>query len=170
MKSWVARVAFASVLVVALQFAVVSNWRPAGVVIMVVWLWPVVVGVLGASPPGILAGVVAGFLFDVHVTTPLGLFTIVGLVLGYAAGQLGREGIGDFSSSAWWMPSLLAAAFGFAAPLLFIVAGFLVGDFGLWRGDLLNAMLVNAVGFAVMIRPLAFVGRRLVGDLEAFRW
>ena len=170
MKTWAIRIALASVLIVAVQVAAVSNYRIAGITVMIVWLWPVIVGLLGASLPGIVAGAVSGFLFDTHVATPFGLFTITGMVLGWAAGQLGREGIGDFDAAAWWMPTLIGAGFGFLGPVVLVVFSFLVGDAHLWRGDVGATMVINGIAFAILVRPAARLARVLTGDLEGFRW
>ncbi len=40
------------------------------------------------------------------------------------------------------------------APLLYVVSGVFALNFSLWRGSLLDSMLVNAVAFFVLARPL----------------
>ena len=170
MNLWVVRVAMSSIVVVAIQVAVLSNIRVGGVVIMGIWLWTLVVGLLGGTPPAMVAGATTGALFDAHVSTPFGLFVGVGLLVGYVAGQLGREGIGDFEAAAWWMPSAIGLAFGFVAPVVLMIAAALTGNFQFWRGDLGATMVVNALVFACAIRFIAILSRRLVGDVEGYRW
>ena len=78
MKTWVPRVALASIVIVAVQTTVVSPYRIAGIAIMLVWLWPLCAGLLGDQRSGVVAGLLSGLLFDAHVATPFGLFAVVG--------------------------------------------------------------------------------------------
>lgn len=143
-----------TLVLVGVQLAVFTQWRVAGVVVMLVWLWPVAVGLTGLTPLALLAGLLAGLLFDAQSATPFGLSALVGLVLGYVASRLGKEGVGDLDSAALWVTPALAAVAGFAAPLLFVVSGVFALDFSLWRGSLLTSMLVNAVAFFLLARPV----------------
>ncbi|CAB4867803.1 unannotated protein [freshwater metagenome] len=170
MNLWVVRVIVSSIIITALQVAVLSNLRLGGVVIMAIWLWTLVVGLLGGTPPAMVAGATTGALFDAHVSTPFGLFIAIGLLGGYVAGQLGREGIGDFKAAAWWMPSAIGLAVGFVTPLVLTAAAALTGNLQFWRGDLGATMVVNALVFAVAIRGTAIVAHRLMGDVEGYRW
>jgi hypothetical protein len=145
--------------VVGAQLAVFTTLRVAGVVIMIVWLWPLAMGLAGYTALSIVAGVVAGLFFDTHGTTPFGLSALVAVTLAYGASRLGREGVGDLDSAAWWVTPLLGALGGFVAPLLFVFFGLFTLDVGLWRGSLLAAMVVNAVAFFVLARPVTRVAR-----------
>ncbi|MBW4030463.1 MAG: hypothetical protein HIU57_07270 [Acidobacteria bacterium] len=146
-----------TLMVVGVQFAIFTQWRFAGVVVMLVWLWPVAVGLTGLTSLALFAGLLAGVLFDAQSATPFGLSALVGLTLAYAASRLGREGVGDLDSAARWVTPVLAAAAGFVAPLLFVVSGVFALDFSLWRGSLLNSMLINAAAFFVLARPVTRV-------------
>ncbi len=170
MNLWVVRVVLASVIVAALQVAVLTEARVGGVVVMGIWLWTVVVGLLGGAPPALVAGATTGALFDSHVSTPFGLFTVVGVIVAYVAGQMGREGIGDFKAAAWWMPTAIGIGFGFLTPIVLTIGAAVTGNFQFWRGDLGATMVVNAIVFGLAVRPLAIVGRVLVGDVEGYRW
>ena len=170
MNLWVVRVIASSVAIASVQIALLSNLRVGGVVIMGIWLWTLVVGLLGGTPPALVAGATTGALFDAHVSTPFGLFIVIGVLGGYVAGQLGREGIGDFKAAAWWMPSAIGLAVGFVTPLVLTAAAAVTGNLQFWRGDLGSSMVVNALVFALAIRGTAFVARRLMGDVEGYRW
>ena len=85
-----------------------------------------------------------------------------------AALRLERNGVGDIDGAAWWTAPALAAMTGLIAPLLFIVAGAFTLDFSLWRGSLLTTMVVNAIVFALMSRPL-LVGTRMITGLAPAR-
>lgn len=144
---------------VALQLSIFSGLRFAGVVVMVVWLWPLAMGLVGLTALSLWCALVAGVVFDTHATTPFGLTALVALLLAYGASRLGREGVGDLDSAAWWVTPLLAATAGFFAPLLFVGASFLSFNFTLWRDSLLAAMVVNALAFFVLARPMARLAR-----------
>lgn len=164
MRTWVPRVMLASVFVVALQTAIVSSYRIAGIAVMIVWLWPLCVGLVGNTPSGIVAGATSGLLFDTHVATPFGLFTVTGALIGYAAGLLGREDLGDLRGAAWWMPLLIGGSCGLITPLVFVILGFCFGDIQLWRGDVGATMVVNAFAFGLLLRPAVRMVRIAVGE------
>lgn len=150
-------ITLATLVVVGVQFAVFTQWRFAGVVVMLVWLWPVAVGLTGLTSLALFAGALAGFLFDAQSATPFGLSALVGLMLAYGASRLGKEGVGDLDSAALWVTPLLAAAAGFVAPLLFVIGGVFALNFSLWRGSLVNSMLINAAAYFVLARPVTRV-------------
>ncbi len=145
--------------VVAVQLSIFSSLRFAGVVVMIVWLWPLAMGLAGLTTLALWCAIVAGVFFDTHASTPFGLTALVAVLLAYGASRLGREGVGDLDSAAWWVTPLLAAAAGFVAPVLFVGASFLSFNFSLWRDGLVAAMVVNAVAFFVLARPMTRLAR-----------
>jgi cell shape-determining protein MreD len=152
-------VTLVTLLIVAIQLSVFSSLRVSGVVIMIVWLWPLAIGLAGLTSLALWSAVVAGVFFDTHAVTPFGLTAIVALALAYGASRLGKEGVGDLDSAAWWVTPLIAAAAGFVAPALFVGASFFTLDFSLWRDSLLPAMIVNAVAFFILARPMTRLAR-----------
>ncbi len=147
-------ITLATLMIVGVQLAVFTQWRFAGAVVMLVWLWPVAVGLTGLTSLALFAGVLAGVLFDAQSATPFGLSALVGLALAYFASRLGKEGVGDLDSAAFWVTPALAAVGGLLAPLLFVISGVFALNFSLWRGSLVDSMLVNAVAFLIMARPV----------------
>jgi hypothetical protein len=150
---------FVTLVIVALQLTILSTLRFDGVVIMLVWLWPLVMGLTGFTSLALVIALISGVFFDTHAATPFGLTAAVAVVIAYGASRLGREGVGDLDSAAWWMTPLLAAAGGFCAPAMYAFAGFFALDFGLWHGSVLAMMIVNAGAFFVLSRPLARLAR-----------
>ena len=140
---------------VAIQLDILAGLRVAGVVVMVIWLWPFCIAIVGQAAAAVASGVVLGLLFDAHTSTPYGLTAIVGGLIALGSIRLAREGVGDLEGAAWWMTPLLAAVVGFFAPLLFVLTGIFALDFSLWHGSLVASMLVNAVFFALLARPIA---------------
>ncbi len=128
---------------------------------MLIWLWPVAVGLTGLTGLAIFAGFFAGVLFDAQCATPFGLSALVGMVLAYAASRLGKEGVGDLDSAALWVTPTIAAAAGLLAPLLFVASGVVALNFSLWHGSLLDSMLVNAAAYFVLARPVTRVALRV---------
>jgi len=145
--------------IVGVQLSVFSTWRFAGVVFMLVWLWPFTLGLAGFTTLSIWAAVIGGVFFDTHAATPFGLTVMVGVVLAYGASRLGKEGVGDLDSAAWWVAPILAAGAGLAAPVLYTAGGVGVLNFSLWHGSLVNSMVVNAVAFFVLARPVSRLAR-----------
>ena len=145
--------------IVAVQLSVFSSWRIAGVVFMLVWLWPFTLGLAGFTSLSIWAAVVGGVFFDTHAATPFGLTAMVGVALAYGASRLGKEGVGDLDSAAWWVTPILAGGAGLAAPVLYTVSGVGVLNFSLWHGSLVDSMVVNAVAFFVLARPVSRLAR-----------
>jgi hypothetical protein len=157
----VVAVAVATIVLVALQISVVSPLRVAGVVVMVVWLWPLAFGLTGRTVVAVAAGALAGFLFDSYTATPYGLTALVGAALAGGISLLAREGIGDLDASAWWMPPILMALGGALAPLIFVMGGGVLGQTGYRHASLVAMMVLNAGVFFVLARPVARVAQRL---------
>lgn len=147
-------ITLATLMIVGVQLAVFTQWRFAGAVVMLVWLWPVAVGLTGLTSLALFAGLLAGVLFDAQSATPFGLSALVGLVLALVASRLGKEGVGDLDSAAFWVTPALAAVGGLLAPLLFVISGVFALNFSLWRGSLVDSMLVNAAAFMILARPV----------------
>jgi hypothetical protein len=148
-----------TLIIVAFQLSVLSSLRIEGVVVMLVWLWPFAMGLTGDTSLALVTALLSGIFFDTHTTTPFGLTAAVGLVLAYGASRLGREGVGDLDSAAWWVTPVLAAVAGFVAPALYVASGAFALDFNLWRGSVLSMMFVNAGAFFILARPVTRLAR-----------
>ena len=81
--------------IVAIQLAILSSLRIDGVVVMLVWLWPLALGLAGSTVLAMWGAVLGGIFFDTHAATPFGLTALVGVAIAYVASRLGREGVGD---------------------------------------------------------------------------
>jgi rod shape-determining protein MreD len=144
----------ATLAVVGVQVAVMTQWRFDGVVVMLVWLWPLSVGLTGVTSLAILSAILSGALFDAYSATPFGLSAIVALVVAFVASRMGKEGVGDLDSAAFWVTPALAGVGGFFAPLIFVMSGVFALNFSLWRGSLVNSMVINALAFIILARPM----------------
>ncbi len=150
---------------VGVQLAILTNLHVSGVVVMALRLSPLAEGLSGSRSLALFVALVGGLCVDAHAITPFGLSAVVGAAVGWAAARLGREGVGDLDSAAWWVTPILGAAVGLIAPALYVVLGAVVLNFTLWRGSVLDAMWVNAVAFAIFALPLAH-GARAVTRLS----
>lgn len=159
MRRVIVPVTLVTLFIVAIQLSIFSSWRVSGVVVMIVWLWPLAMGLAGLTSLALWCAVVAGVFFDTHAVTPFGLTALVALALAYGASRLGKEGVGDLDSAAWWVTPLIAAAAGFVAPALFVGASFFTLNFSFWRDSLLTTMIVNAVAFFLLARPMTRLAR-----------
>jgi hypothetical protein len=151
--------AVTTLILVAAQIAVFSPLRIAGVVVMIVWLWPLALSLTGSTIFAVIAGFIAGVLFDAHTQTPFALSGVVGALVAGLISFLAREGVGDLDAAAWWVPPIIGAVGGFLAPLIYVIGGAMVGQTSLWRASLLTMMLINAAAFFVLVRPLARAAR-----------
>jgi len=158
-----------TIFIVAIQLDILSSLRFAGTVVMLVWLWPVAMGLAGFTGLAVYVALLGGVLVDTHATTPFGLTAIVGVLVAYGASLLGREGVGDLDSAAYWVTPALAALAGFAAPLLYTIGGVFVFNFELWRGGLLDMMVVNAIAFLLFARLVTRLARAVASVGERVR-
>lgn len=147
--------------IVGLQLAVFSSLRFDGVVVMLVWLWPFAIGLTGVTGLAMWGAIVSGLFFDTHSASPFGLTIAVAVALAYVASRLGREGVGDLDSAAWWVTPALAGVAGLLAPAFYVVLGYGELNFGLWRGSVLASMEVNAVAFFLLARPSLRLARAI---------
>ena len=156
--------------VVAIQLEIFSSLRFAGTVIMLVWLWPVAMGLGGLHRT---RGVrrVTGWRARRHARDDARSVSPRSWAcsLAYGASLLGREGVGDLDSAAYWVTPVLAALAGFAAPLLYTVGGVFVFNFELWRGSSLDMMVVNAVAFFLLARLVTRLARAVASVGERVR-
>ena len=152
-------VTLVTLVVVGVQLAIFSTLRVEGAVIMLVWLWPVAMGLMGYTAVGLVVGLESGLFFDTHSAAPFGLTIVVGVALAWVASRLGKEGVGDLDSAAWWVTPLLAAVAGAVAPFLYVALGYLELNGSLWRGSVLASAEVNAVAFFLLARPAARLAR-----------
>jgi hypothetical protein len=126
-------------------------------------------GLAGFTSLALYVALVGGVLVDTHATTPFGLTAIVGLLLAYSSSLLGREGVGDLDSAAYWVTPVLAAVGGFFAPLVYTFGGVFAFNFELWRGSLVAMMVVNAVAFLLLARLVTRLARGVASVGERVR-
>lgn len=149
--------------IVVVQLTIADELSIAGVHAELLWVLPVAAGLTAGAMAGMAAGFVGGVVADLFLPTPFGLSAFVGVLVGYAMGRLGEEGIGDLHGSQWWVAPCLGAASGFCAPVLYAFLGVVLGHRSYLSSTLLVVCLLDAAAAALLVRPLM----RLVGPLLA---
>jgi rod shape-determining protein MreD len=159
---WLVVVALGMVVV---QLTIADELSIAGVHPELLWVLPVAAGLSAGAMAGMAAGFVGGVVADLFVPSPFGLSAFVGVLVGYAMGRLGEEGVGDLRGSAIWVAPALGAACGFVAPLLYAVSGVVLGHRSYLSSTVLLVAVLDAAACALLVRPMmGLVGPLLVED------
>lgn len=155
----------AAMAVAVVQTVVVDELSIAGVHPELLWVLPVAAGLAAGAVPGMAMGLVAGAVWDLFVPGPFGLSALVAVLVGYAAGVLGEEGVGDLGGAAYVVAPLVAAAGGLCAPCCYALFGAIGGHHDYLSVHLVVVALLDAAVAAAAVRPvMRLVGRRLAGD------
>ena len=105
------RVPALAVVVVTVQTVVISQIHLLGVSPDLVVLCAVASGLVGGPQRGTVAGFVFGLVYDLALTTPFGLWTLVLCVTGFAVGLTRNEAIRD---NRWLQTAIVFLASGAA--------------------------------------------------------
>lgn len=142
-------------LTLILHTTLLPEVRLFGVMPDVMLLLAIAAGLEAGPAYGALIGFVSGMLSDLLLPTPLGLsalvFTVVGYVVGVTKGGLLR--------STWWFPVGVALVASAAGPVLFALAGTVIGEKGLVNSHLVVIAVVVAVTNAVLALPMLRMAR-----------
>ena len=154
---------------IVLQVAVASRLRIIGVAPDLPLLVTLAAGIVGGRDKGAVVGFAAGLLFDLTLSTPLGLAALSYCIAGYVVGALEASAI----RSEWWLPVagwLGGSALGVG---LFAVIGALIGEDALFTGDLPYVIGIVA-GWNAILGPLAMWVMRWAevdrGPLRGVAW
>jgi len=154
----------AGLAVVVLQLAIADALTVAHVHPELVWVLPVAAGLVAGTLPGMAAGFVGGVIADLFVPTPFGLTAFVGVLIGYAMGRLGEEGIGDLAGSQWWVAPSLGFACGLVAPAIYAVVGVALGHHSYLSPSLALVCVLDAVACALLVRPTMWLLAPLLAE------
>ena len=119
-------------------------------------LLPVVAATLGGAERGATVGFCAGIAADLVVSLPFGLSALTFVLVGFAVGMFCASPIGRDLASTRAVISLIGAA---AVTASYGVFGALLGQPGMLSGHSAEAVVVVAIGAAVMGRPMFVVVR-----------
>lgn len=102
----VVRLTLVGLLVLALQTTLVAEMSVAGVVAQIMLCLAAASGVSGGSERGALAGFALGLMFDLVLSSPLGLTALVYGLAGFLAGYIESLSV----EHPWWLSSLVVGA------------------------------------------------------------
>jgi rod shape-determining protein MreD len=153
------------VAVAVFQAAVVSWLNVAGYVPDLLLLMAIAGGAVGGIDRGPLIGFGAGLLADLMVTTPVGMWALVGCLAATASGSL----TGTVATRSAGRRALVFASLAAGATLLFVVLARLLDQGDLDALDVFAAALVNGLAAGILSRPAVRSMRwalGYVGELE----
>ncbi len=117
------RLVLVSLILLGLQTTVLNDMRPFGVMIPVMLLFAVTAGTLYGSEIGAISGLITGVMYDLVLSTPLGLASLGFGAAAYVAGLLPffvRE-------PTWWTRAITIGIVGALGELGFPLAQSMVG-------------------------------------------
>jgi rod shape-determining protein MreD len=148
-ESPVTRVFLVGLFALSLQTTIFNTLRPFDVVLQVMLLFAISSGIAGGSESGALAGFAFGFMYDLILTTPLGLS---GVVFGFAAYMAG--GVNSFvHEPKWWFKIFSVAVSTATAIVLFPAACLVVGVDGLLDSRVIAIAVTSSVFNAIFALP-----------------
>lgn len=143
------------ILFLALQTTILNDMRPFGVSLEIMLLVAVSSGLAGGEKAGAVAGFSAGLLYDMVLTTPLGLCAGVFGLVGWGAGQVHSF----VHKPTWWSRMAMATVSSFLGVLLIPVAAAFTGTEGALTARAPYVALVVAGFNTVLCLPVERVCR-----------
>lgn len=154
------RLVLVGLLFLSLQTTIVNEMRPFGVCLQVMLLLAASCGLAKGSSGGAIAGFVVGLLYDLVLTTPLGLcaavFSLVAYMAGYAHSFV--------HESTWWSRSLVASVASAAGMIVLPFAFTVTGAEGVLTLHIFTVALVVALFNAVFSVPVEMLCRWALKD------
>jgi rod shape-determining protein MreD len=141
--------------VLALQKTLLAEMRPADVSIQAMLLLAVAGGIAGGPERGALAGFVMGFLFDLVLTSPLGLHALVYGLAGFLAGYINSL----TRDHPRWLVMLVAGVASAASTVAYPVASAMIGEEVVITSALIRITLVVTVANIVFSVPAVWLMR-----------
>ena len=148
--------------VLALQTTFFADVRVAGVAAQVMLLLAVAAGVAGGPERGVFAGFVLGLLFDLVLTSPLGLTALVYGFAAFLAGYINSLTV----EHPWWLVMVVVGAASALATVAHPVLAQLVGVEGWVSARLVRITIVVSLVNA-LLAPLAVPVMRWVMRVNA---
>lgn len=149
-ESPVTRVILLGLIGLSLQTTLFNTLRPFGVVLQVMLLFAVCSGIAGGSEKGALAGFAFGFMYDLVLTTPLGLSGVVFGFAGYMAGWSNTF----VHEPKWWSKVLSVMVATASGVVLFPAACLVVGVDGLLDSRVVTIAVTCAIFSGFLALPV----------------
>jgi rod shape-determining protein MreD len=151
-----------AVVVVTLQTVVISQLRLFGASPDLVILCAVAAGLVGGPQRGMVAGFVFGLTYDLALTTPFGLWTLVLCLAGFVVGLTRNEAIRDNR----WLQAGIVFVASAAVVVGYATVATIFGSEGIFTLTLIPTAIVVAIVNAALTAPALRVLRFtvLAGD------
>lgn len=160
-----ARLILVSLLVLSLQTTIFNDMRPFGVCLQVMLLVAASSGLARGREVGAVAGFIVGLMYDLVLTTPLGVGAAVFAGVGYLAGYAH-----SFVHEAnWWSRMVLSAGASAAGMFLMPFALAVVGIDGVLTVRVIGIAVVVAVFNGLVSWPMERLCRWALTEPKAVR-
>ncbi|CAB4607137.1 unannotated protein [freshwater metagenome] len=160
-----ARLVLIGLMFLGIQTTLFNDMRPFGVCIQIMVLLAASSGLARGSETGAIAGFIVGLLYDLVLTTPLGLCAIVFAGVGYLAG-FAQSFVHD---STWWSRMLLGSIASAAGMVLLPLAFALTGAEGVITTHIFVVAIVVALFNAVFCVPVERLCRWALSEPQLVR-
>jgi rod shape-determining protein MreD len=147
------RLVLLGLLFLSLQTTIFNEMRPLGVSMEVMLLLAASTGLAKGSETGAITGFVVGLLYDMVLTTPLGLCAVVFSVVAYLAG-LAHSFVHE---PTWWSRILTVMVTSAIGMILLPIAFTVTGAEGVFTTDLIEMVVVVAVFNALLALPVVWL-------------
>lgn len=155
-----ARLAALAFVTLIVQLSVVNRWVVGGVTADVLVVLAVAVGFIAGPERGAAVGFGIGLVWDLLLTTPLGLTALVYTVAGYVAGLVAANLIRDSKLTAFALAVVAAPV----STVAWVAVGALFGQTFLVHGPFVRMAIVNAVVALVVLPVLLATVRWIAVD------
>jgi rod shape-determining protein MreD len=147
------RLVLMGLLFLSLQTTIFNEMRPFGVSMEVMLLLAAATGLAKGSETGAIAGFIVGLLYDMVLTTPLGLCAVVFSVVAYLAG-LAHTFVHE---PTWWSRILTVTATSAIGMILMPMAFTVTGAEGVFTTDLFEVVIIVACFNAAFAIPVVWL-------------
>jgi rod shape-determining protein MreD len=154
------RLVLVGLLFLSLQTTILNEMRPFGVCLQVMLLLAASSGLAKGSQTGATAGFIIGLLYDMVLTTPMGLCAAVFAVVGYLAGFVHTF----VHESTWWSRMLAALGVSAIGMILLPIAFTITGADGVLTTQVFVIAFVVAVFNAALSLPAEWLCHWAIKD------
>lgn len=159
------RLVLVGLLFLSLQTTILNEMRPFGISVEVMLLLAAATGLAKGSETGAIAGFVVGLLYDMVLTTPLGLCAVVFSGVGYLSGLVHSF----VHEPTWWSRIIIVSGASAAGTIMLPLAFTITGASGVLTSGLLPIVLVVTVSNALLALPVSWLcGWALDEKVEAY--
>lgn len=155
-----ARLALVGFLTIVIQVVVVSRIEAFGARGDIVVLFAIAVAYETDADRGAVAGFGAGLVFDLLLSTPVGLSALTYCLVGWVVGTF-KDAV---LRTSWWIPVMGAAVASAGGTAFYAAVARLFGVATVYPGELPGILLVVAASNALLSRPMRGAVRLAVGD------